>query len=292
MIFPMISPQKAAANTKFADGEYSVPFTVLKDTGSGQSATAEYVVSPAKVIIQNGKVHVVMTLNNSSWWQYFKVNSSDVQVLSDNGDKRVVKFPVQDIEQLVNAKIHIIVTGIPGFEYDNKYDIRFKFNSSNIPLAKVPEKPVTTPPPAPKPSTPEKVETKPTPKPAEKPVEKKQETAPQAEVTKTESKEADADKPEAQQTEKEEETTELVDEKKPEQPEDAVDEEGKDAEADKEEEPEVEEPVVVTDEQAADELKSDNKSNSTLTLMIVIIAIIVAGGAFFFITKKRSRTQK
>ena len=154
----------------YADGEYSVPFTVLKDTGNEQSTTAEYMVSPAKVIVQNGKIYAVVTLNNSSWWQYFKVQAgggfADVQVVSNDtaNDKRVVKFEVKDIEQLVNAKIHIIVTGIPGFTYDNKYDIRFKFNSSNIPLAPVAEKPAT--PPAPKP-TPKPVQ--PTPKPTPKP---------------------------------------------------------------------------------------------------------------------------
>ncbi len=126
--------QKRLRHQRYADGEYSVPFIVLKDTGNEQSATAEYMVSPAKVIVQNGKMHVVMTLNNSSWWQYFKVQSgggfTDVQVLSEDtaNDKRVVKFEVKDIEQLVSAKIHVIVTGIPGFTYDNKYDIRFKFN--------------------------------------------------------------------------------------------------------------------------------------------------------------------
>ena len=141
-----ITPPKAAAASTYADGEHTLPFIVLKDSGNEQSATAEYVVSPAKLVVENGKMHVVMTLNNSSWWQYFKVQSggafTDVQVLSENkaNDKRIVKFAVQDIEQLVSAKIHVIVTGIPGFSYDNKYDIRFKFTSTNIPLAPVVEK--------------------------------------------------------------------------------------------------------------------------------------------------------
>src|SRR5699024_3166467 len=35
---------------------------------------------------------------------------------------------------ILDAKVHIIVTGIPGFTYDNKYDIRFNFDTSDIPV--------------------------------------------------------------------------------------------------------------------------------------------------------------
>ena len=292
-VFPAFVPEKAAAAGKFADGEYSIPFTVLKDTGNEQSTTADYMVSPAKVIVQNDKTYVVVTLNNSSWWQYFKVQSgggfADVQVLSNDtaNDKRVVKFEVNDIDQLVNAKIHIIVSGIPGFSYDNKYDIRFKFSSSNIPLAPVAEKP--TPAPTPKPAV------TPTEKPAEKITEKKQETVAKPEkkpTTEEKSTESNlvvnekSDPKEEVGIEPDKSTEQLEDEEEievepiQEMPEE-MDSEGTEEEKTSE----------LTEEAIAAESESDSKTSPTTTILIVIFTLLILGGLIFFVLKKRSRTQ-
>lgn len=302
MILPVLAPEKAAAASKFADGEYSVPFTVLKDTGNEQSTTAEYMVSPAKVIVQNDKIFAVVTLNNSSWWQYFKVQTgggfADVQVLSNDtaNDKRVVKFEVKDIEQLVNAKIHVIVTGIPGFTYDNKYDIRFKFNSSSIPLAPVAQKPTIppaskpvqpTPKPTPKPSVTEKATV--TPKPVENEqavtkIETKNEE--KNEVKAIESKEVASEKSDAIVEEKIAEPTEqLKDEADSAASEEEIvaeDQEGLD------ESPEVTKEAV----DAEVEANSTSESNSNSTLFIVIFSVLILGGVIVFALKQRTRTEK
>lgn len=304
-ILPALAPEKAAAATMFADGEYSVPFTVLKDTGNEQSTTAEYMVSPAKVIVQNDKVFAVVTLNNSSWWQYFKVQTgggfADVQVLSNDttNDKRVVKFEVKDIGQLVNAKIHVIVTGIPGFTYDNKYDIRFKFNSSTIPSAPVAEKPAT--PPATKP-TPKPVQPtpKPTPKPSvtekaittPKPVENEQvvtkietKTEEKNEVKAIESKEVASEKSAATAEEKAAVATEQTKDEAESVPseEDIVAEDQA-----------KEEPSNVTEKAIDAEVEADStsESSSNSTLFIVIFSVLILGGVTVFAMKQRIRTQK
>ncbi|MBD7984844.1 NEAT domain-containing protein [Sporosarcina sp. Sa2YVA2] len=302
-------PMQASAATTFADGEYTVPFTVLKDKGNEVSTTADYMVSPAKVHIQNDKATVTVTLNNSSWWQYFKVNGRDVQVISENtgSDKRVVKFDVADLNQLVNAKIHIIVTGIPGFNYDNEYDIRFKFNTASIPA---PEKPVVTPPakeekPPAKPVTkPEvKPETKPQAKPETKP-ESKPQTKPEAkpeskpsdkkeEVSKTEDKGLVVEKEEKAVSEKEED--EKADSGKTEtdstEAEDDATVEEDPADSEIEEEVEVDEEPTI-EESAVGEVDSDKDESSNMglfiTLAVVLIALI-AGLAAFFASKKRAR---
>lgn len=125
------SPVEAAS--KYAEGEHNLPFTVLKDSGDEQSMTNDYMISPAKLVVKDGKNLVQVTLKNSSWWQYFKVQSGgnfvDVTVLSEGNDTELVQFEVQDLDQILNAKIHVIV---PDIDYDNKYDIRFKFNTSNL----------------------------------------------------------------------------------------------------------------------------------------------------------------
>lgn len=139
----LATADKALAAVTYADGEYTVSYQVLKDTSDEISATADYMVDPATIIIEDGSAHVEMTLKNSSWWQEFKVKSAatgaynDVTVLSEDPDEqtRVVTFAIADPEAVLDAKIHIVVTGIPGFEYDNRYDIRFKFDTSVIPAA-------------------------------------------------------------------------------------------------------------------------------------------------------------
>ncbi|MEF2244167.1 MULTISPECIES: NEAT domain-containing protein [unclassified Paenibacillus] len=131
-------PQGAFAARQFEDGEYSVPFEVLKSSGNETSATNEYMVTPAKIKVEKGELHAIVTLKNSTWWKEFKVASgssyADVTKLSEDTEKetRVVTFKITDIEQPLPAKLHIVVTGIPGFEYDNKYDIRFKFDYSKL----------------------------------------------------------------------------------------------------------------------------------------------------------------
>src|SRR5690606_27420246 len=53
------------------------------------------------------------------------------EVLSEDNEAnlRVVKFEVQDINEILNAKAHIIVTGVPGVgEYDMTHNIRLKFD--------------------------------------------------------------------------------------------------------------------------------------------------------------------
>ena len=122
------------------DGEYDLPFEVLHADKDQVSVADEYFEKPAKLIVKDGKFTVETTLKNSSWWQSFQVASNDgfvdVTEISKNNaeDTSVVQFNVQNLNEILNGKVHIIVTGIPGFEYDNKYDIRFNFDPSEIPL--------------------------------------------------------------------------------------------------------------------------------------------------------------
>ncbi len=147
-ILPVIQPQTALAadNTqKYADGEYDLPFEVWQADKDEVSVADGYLEKPAKLIVENGEYTVEATLKNDSWWQYFKTETSDgfndVKKIGTgtSPDTSVVQFKVQDIDEILNAKVHIIVTGIPGFVYDNKYDIRFRFDASDIPLAPEPE---------------------------------------------------------------------------------------------------------------------------------------------------------
>ena len=101
---------------------------------------ANYVKSPAEVKVEDGKTIVYMTLLESQYWQSLKIQDGDefvdAEVVSENEEEktRVVKFELKDVEKTLNAKAHIIVTGIPGLgEYDKTHDIRFQFDGSEVP---------------------------------------------------------------------------------------------------------------------------------------------------------------
>lgn len=142
-LFSSSTNHLVSAASNYEDGEYSIPFTVLKGDSAETSMTNDYLQSPGKLIVKDNKNIIQLTLKNKSWWQYFKVNGIDVTVVSENSsaDTSVVQFEVQDLTNIIPAKIHVIV---PDINYDNKYDIRFQFDSSNIPLAQNISTPSTT----------------------------------------------------------------------------------------------------------------------------------------------------
>ena len=153
-VLPAIQIEAAEVTTP-AKQEFELPLDVLQVENDDKSATAQYVKSPAKIVIEDGKTFAYVTLLSSNWWQSLKVqtkqpgtfaetNFADAEVVSEDktANTRLVKFEVQDLSKELNAKIHIIVTGVPGLgEYDHSYDIRLKFDSSKVPAT--PEVPVT-----------------------------------------------------------------------------------------------------------------------------------------------------
>lgn len=130
-VMPFTQTSLVEAASKYKEGEYDLPFTVLKGDSDESSMTNDYLVSPAKLVVKDGKNLVQLTLKNSSWWEEFSVASGGMTVLSDENDTRVVQFEVADLDQVLNSKIHVIV---PDIDYDNKYDVRFKFDASGIPV--------------------------------------------------------------------------------------------------------------------------------------------------------------
>lgn len=140
-IIPLSSVQ-AQNNDKvvYQDGEYDLPFEIWKSDEDATSATDGYVKKPAKLFVQDGKYRIQISLNNPSWWQYFKVESSgngefkDVEIISEDANQRIVEFPVEDVNEILNAKIHIKFS-IQGLDYDHYYEIRIKFDTSQLPVA-------------------------------------------------------------------------------------------------------------------------------------------------------------
>lgn len=141
LIFTAMPALPATAEvTAEQEASYELPFKVLQEDKDEVSVAGKYVKSPAQVKVEDGKAVVYMTLLESQYWQSLKVQDGDkfvdAEVVSEKAEEktRVVKFELKDVEQILNAKAHIIVTGIPGLgEYDQTHDIRFQFDGSDVP---------------------------------------------------------------------------------------------------------------------------------------------------------------
>lgn len=132
VLLPVTQADQVAAASKYEDGEYSLSFNVLKENSDDRSIAADYMKSPAKLIVKDGKNLVQITLTSASYWQDFSVSSSSVKTISDGADTRLVQFEVGDLDQIVTGSMHVVV---PDIDYDSKYNVRFQFDTSNLPGA-------------------------------------------------------------------------------------------------------------------------------------------------------------
>ncbi|WP_413377700.1 heme uptake protein IsdC [Alkalihalobacillus sp. 1P02AB] len=138
LVATTIMPMTTNAATDLADGEYSISYTVLHSDNDSASIANDYWEKPAKIIVEDGKMVVQMTINHSSWVTEFKVHNQDVKVLStdQSNDKRTVQFPVNDLSNPLAANIHVVVKDI---NYDHGYTIRFSFEQNSIQALSVPQ---------------------------------------------------------------------------------------------------------------------------------------------------------
>ncbi|MFD2329138.1 NEAT domain-containing protein [Cohnella sp. GCM10020058] len=117
--------------------------TVLENGTDNISVMDDYVSDTAKLKVQGGVNTVEVTLTNSDWIKELKTERAgtltDVtNITQDTYDnatstyKRVVQFAVADLTAKLNASVHVV---IPVMSYDESYDVQFKFNATNVPLA-------------------------------------------------------------------------------------------------------------------------------------------------------------
>lgn len=110
-----------------------VSYKIVEAGKDSVSIADGYFVKPAKYTEENGKNYVELTLREA---QYIKALSGPygaVQVLSDDGSKRVVKMQVGDLSKPVALDMHIVVPEeIAGMVYDNQHKARAIFDASGI----------------------------------------------------------------------------------------------------------------------------------------------------------------
>ncbi|WP_346243527.1 NEAT domain-containing protein [Shouchella clausii] len=142
-VLPTFANTASAASEPLQNGTYEIPFKVLKNGTDETSVMDGYTKKPATLYVKDGSYEIDMTLTNSNWYQDFKVEGAQPETISEDTGKneRVVRFPVSQLDEKLDAYVHIIVTGIPGFEYDNKYDVQIAFDVNGISLIELDEPP-------------------------------------------------------------------------------------------------------------------------------------------------------
>lgn len=119
-----------------ADGTYDVNYQVNKPGSNSASMANDYFLKPAKLIVNNGKMTMQITIKNSSWVTEFNPpGGAKVTSRNDAADQRIVQFPVSNAN-LVTIPMKIDIDEI---DYHHGYSVDFVFNTSGLPEAKVEE---------------------------------------------------------------------------------------------------------------------------------------------------------
>ena len=150
-------------------GEYKIQVNFFKDNTGNRtkesSAANGYIQQEATIKVENGQPYLYVTLKNSNWWKNFATSKSgehpvapspvenyqgtyqDVEYSTPNNGERVAKIKINSIDNVVYSYMHIKVEGIPGFDYDNWYQVDLTMNPSSLTVVSEPSKPVEPEPP-------------------------------------------------------------------------------------------------------------------------------------------------
>ncbi|WP_042429631.1 NEAT domain-containing protein, partial [Geomicrobium sp. JCM 19039] len=136
LFFPALN-QVASAQEAIPDGSYEVDFSVLKDGTDEVSVMDDYTKKPAVLHVNQGSYTIDLTIKNANWYEDFTVQGDRPQVISENpeANERTVQFQTDDPSSKTDAWVHIIVTGIPSFNYDNMYDVQIDFDVDSIDIS-------------------------------------------------------------------------------------------------------------------------------------------------------------
>jgi len=124
-----------ANGDQLENGSYYIDYTILYANEDKTSMSAQYLVSPALLKVEENKQSISFTVLQSKEIVGLKIDGRDGIVTSENADNnsRVVTFEIEDLSVIHPAWISInwVIDTIK-FEYIHDYDIRFKFLTDTI----------------------------------------------------------------------------------------------------------------------------------------------------------------
>ncbi|WP_436882340.1 NEAT domain-containing protein [Mammaliicoccus sciuri] len=129
-------------------------YMVYKNGSSEISYMDQYMVKPARIVEENGKQYVELTLKSASYWKSFELFDHDkklnVTTVSEDqsADTKIIRFEKPKDLKVLTSKVHIVV---PAINYDNHYTTRIEFDkeaasgNGNTDTSDEQQQPVSTP---------------------------------------------------------------------------------------------------------------------------------------------------
>ncbi|PFD52796.1 NEAT domain-containing protein [Bacillus cereus] len=136
-------PDQQPNSNTIKDGEYSIPFKVLKNQTDEESKMNTYMVNPGVLKVENGKKKAIVTLKSSSLIKNFQTEKDgtfvDAKVVSEDTEKdtRVVEFEVNDLSKKLNTKVFIEMASR---NYKQTHDVQLLFEQDKLEQIKNEEK--------------------------------------------------------------------------------------------------------------------------------------------------------
>lgn len=137
---PTTETNNGGANQETAqlkDGVYKLPFSMKKADKDELSRMNDYVVSPATLVVKNGRHFVSYTVKNSSAITSFQVGTGGkfeetlVAKTDEKADTRVIQYEAKSLSGTQAARVKI---DIPAANYHEQYDVKLVYDTKGIAL--------------------------------------------------------------------------------------------------------------------------------------------------------------
>ncbi|WP_416807206.1 NEAT domain-containing protein [Bacillus safensis] len=137
---PTTETNNGEANQETAqlkDGVYKLPFSMKKADKDELSRMNDYVVSPATLVVKNGRHFVSYTVKNSSAITSFQVGTGGkfeetlVAKTDEKADTRVIQYEAKSLSGAQAARVKI---DIPAANYHEQYDVKLVYDTKGIAL--------------------------------------------------------------------------------------------------------------------------------------------------------------
>src|SRR5690625_2620272 len=129
LIFSLVSLPSNTAYAAMADGTHNINYEIQEAGGGGASIADGYFTKPAKLTVDGNTHTIELTVTSAEMIKSLSVQGTPVNVVSDSGDSRTVKFNVSDASKPVNLDMHVNVTEL----YDQKHKAQTTFDVKRIP---------------------------------------------------------------------------------------------------------------------------------------------------------------
>ncbi|WP_144493193.1 NEAT domain-containing protein [Bacillus pumilus] len=127
----------AQETAQLKDGVYKLPFSMKKADKDELSRMNDYVVSPATLVVKNGRYYVSYTVKNSSAITSFQVGTGGkfeetiVAKTDRKSDTRVIQYEAKSLSTAQSARVKI---DIPAANYHEQYDVQLVYDTKGIAL--------------------------------------------------------------------------------------------------------------------------------------------------------------